>query len=198
MILFWNLYGKAKDLELLEQIWRRIDWEPSAHPISRLTAKGITALALWGTGRDRGQQNSTESTETDPHKVIKATQQRKVAPQQRCRSNWTLTAKWELLTQALMAGVREGTGNSPQDSCLENPMDRGAWRATVHGVARVRHDWATAPAPPTRASQDDPAIPLLGTHTDETYSERYRLHHPSPQKRYSPQARHGSSLTVHQ
>ena len=23
------------------------------------------------------------------------------------------------------------------------PMDRGAWRATVHGVARVKHDWAT-------------------------------------------------------
>ena len=26
------------------------------------------------------------------------------------------------------------------DSCLENPMDRGAWQATVHGVARVGHD----------------------------------------------------------
>ena len=24
-------------------------------------------------------------------------------------------------------------------SCLENPMDRGAWRATVYRVARVRH-----------------------------------------------------------
>ena len=27
-----------------------------------------------------------------------------------------------------------GHGNSLQCSCLENPMDRGAWRATVHGV----------------------------------------------------------------
>ena len=27
-----------------------------------------------------------------------------------------------------------------QYSCLENLMDRGAWRATVHGIARVRHD----------------------------------------------------------
>jgi len=27
-----------------------------------------------------------------------------------------------------------GNGNSLQYSCLENPMDRGAWRATVHGV----------------------------------------------------------------
>ena len=29
-----------------------------------------------------------------------------------------------------------GRGNPPQRSCLENPMDRGAWRATVHGVAQ--------------------------------------------------------------
>ena len=27
-----------------------------------------------------------------------------------------------------------GNGNPLQYSCLENPMDRGAWRATVHGV----------------------------------------------------------------
>ena len=29
-----------------------------------------------------------------------------------------------------------GNGNPPQYSCLENPMDRGAWRTTVHGVAK--------------------------------------------------------------
>ena len=37
----------------------------------------------------------------------------------------------------------EGNGNPLQYSCLENPMDRGAWRATFHGVARVLHDRAT-------------------------------------------------------
>ena len=31
---------------------------------------------------------------------------------------------------------REGNGNSFQDSCLGNPMDRGAQQATVHGVAK--------------------------------------------------------------
>ena len=32
----------------------------------------------------------------------------------------------------------EGNGNPLQYSCLENPMDRGAWRATVrHGVAKT-------------------------------------------------------------
>ena len=30
----------------------------------------------------------------------------------------------------------EGNGNLLQYSCLENPMDRGAWSATVHGVAK--------------------------------------------------------------
>ena len=33
---------------------------------------------------------------------------------------------------------REGNGNPMQDSCLENPMDRGTWRFTVHGVAKSR------------------------------------------------------------
>ena len=30
----------------------------------------------------------------------------------------------------------EGNGNPLQSSCLENAMDRGAWQATVHGVAK--------------------------------------------------------------
>ena len=34
----------------------------------------------------------------------------------------------------------ESTGSPLQDSCLENPMDRGAWRATVYGAAGVGHD----------------------------------------------------------
>ena len=31
-----------------------------------------------------------------------------------------------------------GHSNSLQYSCLENPMDRGAWRATVHRVTKSR------------------------------------------------------------
>ena len=30
----------------------------------------------------------------------------------------------------------DGNGNSLQYSCLENSMDRGAWRAIVHGVTK--------------------------------------------------------------
>ena len=42
----------------------------------------------------------------------------------------------------------EGNGNPLQYSCLENPMDREAWQATVHGVTRVGHDLVTKPPPP--------------------------------------------------
>ena len=38
----------------------------------------------------------------------------------------------------------EGNGNLLQYSCLENAMDSRAWWATVHGVQRVRHNWATS------------------------------------------------------
>ena len=41
----------------------------------------------------------------------------------------------------------EGNGNPLQYSCLENPMDRGAWQTTVHGVARVGHNLVTKPRP---------------------------------------------------
>jgi len=40
-------------------------------------------------------------------------------------------------------GSIPGLGRSPGEgkySCLENPTDGGAWKATVHGVQRVRHD----------------------------------------------------------
>ena len=36
----------------------------------------------------------------------------------------------------LERSLGEGHGNPLQYSCLDNPMDRGAWRATVHGVTR--------------------------------------------------------------
>ena len=37
----------------------------------------------------------------------------------------------------------EGNSNPLQYSCLENPTDRGALQAVVHGVAIVRHNLAT-------------------------------------------------------
>ena len=45
----------------------------------------------------------------------------------------------------------EGNGNPLQNYCLENPMDRGAWQATVHRTARVGHDSANKPPPHPRS-----------------------------------------------
>jgi len=66
------------------------------------------------------------------------------------------------------AGSIPGSGNSPrgghsnrlQYSCLENPMDRGAWRATVHGV-----------------TQSQTRLKRLSTHT-QSHSKTYILRLP--------------------
>ena len=39
----------------------------------------------------------------------------------------------------------EGNGNPLQYSCLENPVDRGAWWAAVYGFHRVGQDWSNIP-----------------------------------------------------
>ena len=43
-----------------------------------------------------------------------------------------------LFCPAVCADIGEGTGNPLQYSCLENPVDTGAWWAAVHGVAQSR------------------------------------------------------------
>ena len=43
----------------------------------------------------------------------------------------------------------EGHGNPLPYSCLGNPMDRGAWRATVHGVAKSQTRWVRTSHAPT-------------------------------------------------
>ena len=41
-----------------------------------------------------------------------------------------------VLIPELGRSLGEGNGNLLQYSCLGNPMDRGAWQATVHGVTK--------------------------------------------------------------
>ena len=55
--------------------------------------------------------------------------------------NWyNCYGEWAFLTQVRSLGqgrsLGEGNGNPLWYSCLENSMDRGAWWATVHGVAK--------------------------------------------------------------
>ena len=41
-------------------------------------------------------------------------------------------------TMLSLSCIGEGNGNPLQGSCLENPRDRGGWRAAIYGVAQSR------------------------------------------------------------
>ena len=59
-----------------------------------------------------------------------------------CSFVWTIflccLILFKFLFVFLMYVVGEGNGTPLQYSCLENPMDGGAWKAAVHGVAEGR------------------------------------------------------------
>ena len=66
-------------------------------------------------------------------------------------TTWWLSGKESICQCRILLGSTPGLGRSPaegngnplQYSCLENPMDQGAWQGTVHSVTRVRHDLGT-------------------------------------------------------
>ena len=64
---------------------------------------------------------------------------------QRVRHDWSDSATASAGDADLIPGLGRspgrGHGNPLLYSCLENPMDRGAWWAVVHGSQRVGHDW---------------------------------------------------------
>ena len=54
-----------------------------------------------------------------------------------CQSNgWEIIFLYDFIWLSLTWIVGEGNGNPLQYSCLEDPMDGGAWWAAVHGVAK--------------------------------------------------------------
>ena len=96
----------------------------------------------------------------------------------------------------------EGNGNPLQYSCLGNPMDRGAWWATVHGVA-VRYTWTHEHI--HFISRGVGSI-LVYTHTNSMLESAlsfctWDLRNFSPQLGLSPHDRiwthQGQSLTLH-
>ena len=78
----------------------------------------------------------------------------------------------------------EGNGNPLQYSCLENPMDGGAWQATVHGSQRVGQDWTTSLThiyPSDSSSLIDSCtesgrLPFLLLFNHSVVSDSWRLH----------------------
>ena len=57
--------------------------------------------------------------------------------------NLPANARHVSLNPGLRRSPGEGNGYPFQYSYLGNPMDRRAWRVTIHGVQRVRHDLVT-------------------------------------------------------
>ena len=53
-----------------------------------------------------------------------------------CGGNKNKQSRIEEHSNILLGNYREGNGTPLQYSCLENPMDTGAWYAAVHGVAK--------------------------------------------------------------
>ena len=55
--------------------------------------------------------------------------------------HWNVNLFFQLFNIILeYSCLGEGIGNPLKYSCLKNPMERGAWKATVHGVAKNGHD----------------------------------------------------------
>ena len=77
---------------------------------------------------------------------------------------------------------REGNGNPLQYSCLENPMDGGVWRATVHGVTK---SWTRLSAH-THAMLCSQNLSLLAQH----------VHYPKRKPCPSPFTSHHEPLSV--
>ena len=91
----------------------------------------------------------------------------------------------------------EGNGNPLQYSCLENPMDRGAWQATVHEIAKSQTQLSTT------TSTKDTACCNLDLVQPNFKKKRHPCHHDacnegvlgsSPGLGRSPGGRHGNPL----
>ena len=87
------------------------------------------------------------------------------------------SAVWETWVRSLGRedSLEKGNGNPLQYSCLETPMDRGAWRATVYGVAQSRTQLrdqvqSTDPTPPTAGGLDETHLHCPGPLTSPTHS----------------------------
>ena len=59
-------------------------------------------------------------------------------------------------------------------------MNRGAWQATVHGIARVRHDLATKPAPRLKKEPEVSNRDINGLLDKGSYSSEARSSSDSP------------------
>ena len=92
--------------------------------------------------------------------------------------------------------IGEGNGNSLQCSCLENPRDRGAWWAAVHGVAqcRTRLKWLSSSSSSLKTHLEFWRKKAIEVVSIDTWSRCLFLfhHESSPDDQYGSCAKLGS------
>ena len=117
-ILYWVAMPSSRGSSLPED-WTHLSctglWFFTTEPLGKPNSS-LTFLILW-----KGSPGGATGKE----------------PAYQCSSH-----KRHGLNPGLGKSPRGGRGNPLQCSCLENPMNRGAWRAIAHGGCRVGHDWS--------------------------------------------------------
>ena len=94
-------------------IWSRV--------ISHLLSYTHTKKKCWDFPKGRNQEGATQVTKQSKQIMSFGIREKKV---------------WNLSSSPAGKWFRARNGSPLQYSCLENPMDRGAWWATVHGVTK--------------------------------------------------------------
>ena len=96
-----------------------------------------------GWKRMRGLDGITDSVDMNLsklQKIVKDREARRAAVHGSQRAGHDLATDNNIGDEGSIPGSgkspEEGNGNPHQYSCLENPMDRGAWQITVHGITK--------------------------------------------------------------
>ena len=109
----------------LDEWWPESAWQLDSFFREAVAPQSLTGFPPLGLGKQWNESNPTSTT------------QGKARPSSKIQVVLCSEMMWVLSWSAVQLR-REGNGTPLQYSCLENPMDRGAWWAAVHGVTRSR------------------------------------------------------------
>ena len=110
------------------------DFQNVGHDWMTEQQEGKLLLVHWMLGNPRALHFHSKINHGVHHQITSPYQMRCGLPQWLMVKTLPANAGDTGLTSGLGRSLAEGNGNPLQFSCLEDPMDRGAWRATVHGV----------------------------------------------------------------
>ena len=105
---------------------------------SRAQRKGLVGNILWESSTERWPLVLVSSCDCFVWRTPWVGREVRTLVAQTVKNMPAMQERQEMLNSIPGSGrsPREGHGNPLQYPCLENPMDRGAWWATVHGVAK--------------------------------------------------------------